>query len=70
MTLEFRATRLDKIRDKRLLSTPNANKSKYKGPLSDVKQLLTIEGPLKMVKNAFLIMLKALCVLVIFNFLS
>ena len=70
MTLEFRATRLDKIRDKRLLSTPNANKSKHKGPLSDVKQLLTIEGPLKMVKNAFLIMLKALCVLVIFTFLS
>ena len=41
-----------------------------KGPLSDLRQFLTTENPLKMMKNAFYIMLKAFFVLDIFTFLS
>ena len=40
------------------------------GPLSGQRQFLTIESPLKFMKNAFYFMLKALFVLEIFTFLS
>ena len=42
----------------------------FKGPPSDLRQFLTIESPLKMIKNAFYFMIKALFVLEIFTFLS
>ena len=38
------------------------------GPLSDLRQFLTTENPLTMMKNAFHFMLKALFVLKIFTF--
>ena len=44
--------------------------SGLKGPLSSLKQFLTIESPLQMMKNAFYSMLKALFILDIFTFLS
>ena len=40
-----------------------------KGPLSGLRQFLTTESPLKMIKNVFYFMLKALFVLEIFQFL-
>ena len=42
----------------------------FKGALSDLKQLLAIENPLKMIKNDFYFTSKALFVLKIFKFLS
>ena len=42
----------------------------FKGPLSGVRQFLTIESPLKVMKNAFHFTLKAFFVLQIFAFLS
>ena len=41
-----------------------------KGPLSGLRQFLTTESPLKMIKNAFYFMLEALIVLNIFKFWS
>ena len=41
----------------------------FKGPFSGMRQFLTIESPLKTMKNAFYFMLKALFVLKIFTFL-
>ena len=41
-----------------------------KGALSGLRQFLTTESPLKMMKNAFYFNLKALFVLKIFKFLS
>ena len=41
-----------------------------KGALSDLRQFLAIENPLKMIKNAFYFTSKALFVLKIFDFLS
>ena len=41
-----------------------------KGALSDLIQFLATESPLKIMKNAFYFILKALCVLEILNFLS
>ena len=41
-----------------------------KGALSSLRQFLTAESPLKMMKNAFYITSKALFVLKIFKFLS
>ena len=41
-----------------------------KGPHSGLKYFLTIEIPLKIMKNAFYFMLKALFVLEVFTFLS
>ena len=38
--------------------------------LSDLKQFMAIESPLKMMKNAFYFTLKALLLLKIFKFLS
>ena len=42
----------------------------FKGPLSGLRQFLTIKNPLKMMKNAFYFMLKALFFLEIPTFLS
>ena len=42
----------------------------FKGALSGLIQFLAIEGPLKMMKNAFYFTSKALFVLKIFKFLS
>ena len=42
----------------------------FKGTLSDLRQFLTNEIPLKMMKNAFYFTLKALFILKIFKFLS
>ena len=44
--------------------------SGLKGPISSLKQFLTIESSLQMMKNAFYSMLKALFILDIFTFLS
>ena len=41
-----------------------------KGALSGLRQFLATESPLKMMKNAFYFILKALSVLKIFKFLS
>ena len=41
-----------------------------KGALSGLRQVLTIESPLKMMKNAFYITLNALFILKIFKFFS
>ena len=41
-----------------------------KGALSDLIQFLATESPLKIMKNAFYFISKALCVLEILNFLS
>ena len=41
-----------------------------KSALSDLKQFMAIESPLKMMKNAFYFTLKALLLLKIFKFLS
>ena len=41
-----------------------------KDPLSNLRQFLTTESPLKIMKNTFYFMLKALFVLAIFTFLS
>ena len=41
-----------------------------KSALSDLKQFMAIESPLKMMKNAFYFPLKALLLLKIFKFLS
>ena len=46
------------------------NKEIIKGPIPCLRQFLTNENPLKMVKNAFYFMLKALFVLWIITFLS
>ena len=43
---------------------------RFKDPLLGLRQFLTIERPLKMMKNTFHFMLKALFVLQIFTFLS
>ena len=42
----------------------------FKGALSGLRQFLTIESPLKLIKNAFYFILKAIFVLKIFKFLS
>ena len=42
----------------------------FKGLLSDLRQFLTIENPLKRMKNTFNFMLKALFILEIFTFFS
>ena len=42
----------------------------FKGAFSSLRQFLATEGPLKMMKNAFQLILKALLVLKIFKFLS
>ena len=44
--------------------------SKFVGALSGLRQLLATESPLKMMKNTFYSILKALFVLNIFKFLS
>ena len=44
--------------------------SKFVGALSGLRQLLATESPLKMMKNTFYSILKALFVLKIFKFLS
>ena len=46
------------------------NKEIIKGPIPCLRQFLTNENPLKMMKNAFYFMLKALFVLGIITFLS
>ena len=46
------------------------NKWHFKGPLSSLRQFLRTESSLKMMKNAFYFMLKALFILEIFTFLS
>ena len=45
-------------------------KRAFKGALSGLRQFLATESPLKMMKNAFYITLKALFVLKIFKILS
>ena len=42
----------------------------FKGTLIDLRQLLATESPLKMMKNAFHFILKALFALKIFKFLA
>ena len=42
----------------------------FKGTLSGLRQFLTTESPLKMMKNAFYLTLKALFIFKIFKFLS
>ena len=42
----------------------------FKGPLSGLRQSLATESPLKVMKNAFYFILKALFVIKIFQFLS
>ena len=44
--------------------------SNFKGALSGLRQFLATESPLKMMKNAFYLTLKALFVFNIFKFLS
>ena len=46
------------------------SKWKLKGPLSGLRQFLVTKSPLKIMKNIFYFMLKALFVLEIFTFLS
>ena len=46
------------------------NGGEFKGALSELRQFLITQSPLKMVKNAFCFTLKALFVLKIFKFLS
>ena len=48
----------------------NITSSCLKGTLSGLRQLLATESPLKMMKNAFYFISKALFVLKIFKFLS
>ena len=50
--------------------THYSKKEVSKGPLLGLRQFLTIGNPLKMIKNAFYFMLKALFVPEIFSFLS
>ena len=47
----------------------NLKEINIKGALSGLRQLLATESPLKIIKNAFYITLKALLVLKIFKFL-
>ena len=42
----------------------------FKGPISGLRQVLTIESPLKMIKNTFYFTFKVLSVLEIFIFFS
>ena len=42
----------------------------FNGPLSVLRQLLKIENPVEIIKNAFWFMLKTLCVFQIFTFVS
>ena len=46
------------------------HKIKFKGALSGLRQFLATESPLKMMKNVFYFISKALFVLKIFKFLS
>ena len=48
----------------------NKNQANIEGALSGLRQLLTTERPLKMIKNAFNLTSKALSVLKIFKLLS
>ena len=57
-------------RDKKLFIKPYEEQNAFKGSLSGLKQFLTAESPLKMMKNTFYLMIKALFVLKIFTFLS
>ena len=50
--------------------SPAREATVVKGALSDLRQSLANENPLKMMKNAFYFTLKALFVLKIFKFLS
>ena len=43
---------------------------RFKGPVSGLRQFLTIENPLKIMKNSFYFMLKTIFVLKTFSFLS
>ena len=52
-----------------LAEASNLSIFQLKGALSDLKQFLLIESPLKMMKNAFYFTSKALFVLKIFKFL-
>ena len=53
-----------------LTMTRNIVEYIFKGTLSDLRQFLTNEIPLKMMKNAFYFTLKALFILKIFKILS
>ena len=53
-----------------LTMTRNIAEYIFKGTLSDLRQFLTNEIPLKMMKNAFYFTLKALFILKIFKILS
>ena len=54
----------------RAFGHPFADTNMLKGPLSGLKQFLVTESPLKIMKNAFYFILKALFVLKIDMFLS
>ena len=51
------------------VKTINVRNHTIKAALSGLRQFVTIESPLKMMKNAFYFILKALFVLKIFKFL-
>ena len=53
-----------------MLTKPENFKERLKGALSDLRQFLATESPLKMMRNAFYFTSKALFVLKIFKFLS
>ena len=52
------------------VALPKFREVLFKGTLSGLRQLVTTESPLKMMKNAFYFTLKALLVFKIFKFLS
>ena len=54
----------------KVVDTAQKIKFSIKGALSGLKQFLVTESPLKMMKNAFYFISKALFILKIFKFLS
>ena len=57
------------MKDKPKIIMKNNEVNDFKDALSDLRQFLATESPLKMMKNAFYFTLKALFVLKIFKFL-
>ena len=57
------------MKDKPKIIMKNNEVKDFKDALSDLRQFLATESPLKMMKNAFYFTLKALFVLKIFKFL-
>ena len=58
------------MKDKSKIIIKNNELNDFKGALSDLRQFLATESPLKMMKTAFYFTAKALFILKIFKFLS